>query len=122
MGRVSVWEDEEALAVGAGGSGVSGQLGLRGNTPFQKTNQPNLTEKRLDGGDEDVMTPNVLPNTAACLKVREMLDYEYDIIILKNQHRLCPDEIKTGQGDNKRPVCLKPKKPHKMVKTCHRVN
>lgn len=41
VGRVSVWEVEEALAAGAGGWGVSGQLGLRGNTPFQKTNQPN---------------------------------------------------------------------------------
>ena len=40
VGRVSVWEDEEALAAGAGGWGVSGQLGLRGNMPFQKTNQP----------------------------------------------------------------------------------
>lgn len=41
VGRVSVWEDEEALVAGAGRWGVSGQLGLRGNMPFQKTNQPN---------------------------------------------------------------------------------
>lgn len=51
MRRVSVWEDEEALEAGAGGLGISGQLGLHGRTPFQNTNQRNRTQKRPEGGE-----------------------------------------------------------------------